>query len=243
MFRNHLLSSLGALTLADLLPHLREVTLVGGQVLCEAGEMPTDVYFPNTAVISIVTLLRDGRSYEVSSVGYEGVANLFPSLTGIASQTRTFVQVPGTCLRLPVATLRAYLEGRASLLRHLLVYLQINSAQSERTIACSAAHPLSGRLARWLLITNDRVSTPVMSLTQDYMCVMAGALRSSISLTASAFKRDGLITYSRGRVQILDRGGLERQACDCYRSDQEDLAEILELGAADWPVLPAAPSS
>lgn len=122
MFRNHLLSSLGTLTLAELLPHLREVTLVSGQALCEAGEMPMDVYFPNTAVISIVTLLRDGRSYEVSSVGYEGAANLFPSLTGIPSQTRTFVQVPGTCLRLPVATLRSHLEGRASLLRHLLAY-------------------------------------------------------------------------------------------------------------------------
>lgn len=243
MFRNHFLNSLGALTLAELLPHLREVTLVGGQVLCDAGEMPTDVYFPNSAVVSVVTLLKDGRSYEVSSVGYEGVANLFPILTGIAAQTRTFVQVPGTSLRLPAATLSAHLEGRASLLRHLLVYLQINSAQSERTIACSAAHPLSGRLARWLLITNDRVSTPVMSLTQDYMCVMAGALRSSISLTASAFKRDGLIAYSRGKVRILDRPGLERRACDCYRSDREDLDRILELGLADGASLPAARSS
>jgi hypothetical protein len=90
-------------------------------------------------------------------------------------------------------------------------------------------HPLPARLARWLLISNDRVDIPVMALTQDYMCVMAGALRSSISLTASGFKRDGLVTYSRGQIKILDRPGLEKRACECYQSDQDDLVRLLAV--------------
>lgn len=229
MFRNNILKSLAPAELAELLPHFRETTLGVGQVLCDSGEMPTHVYFSSTAVASVVTLLEDGRAYEVSSIGYEGVANLFPTLTGIAPQTRTFVQIAGTAFRLPGAVLRASVEARPLLMRHFLAYLQINAAQSERTIACNAAHPLSSRLARWLLISNDRLNVPVMALTQDYMCVMAAALRSSISQAAGAFKRDGLITYSRGKVEILDRPGLERRACACYRHDKEDLGELLAL--------------
>jgi len=209
--------------------NLREVALGAGQLLCEAGEMPEDVYFPSSAVISVVTLLRDGRAFEVASIGFEGVANLFPALTGIAPSSRTYVQIPGAAFRMPVKAVRGMLEARPSMLEKFLVYLQINSGQAERTIACNAVHPLSAKLARWLLISHDRVDVPVMALTQDYMCVMAGALRSSISLTASAFKRDGLITYSRGKVEILDRPGLERRACECYRSDQSEMGRLLHL--------------
>jgi CRP-like cAMP-binding protein len=185
------------------------------------------VFFPSSAVVSVVTLLHDGRAFEVSSIGYEGVANLFPALTGIPPRTRTFVQIAGTAFRVSATALRAHLDTSPTLMRQFLAYLQINSAQSERTIACNAVHPLAGRLARWLLISNDRVDMSVMALTQDYMCVMAGALRASISLTASAFKREGLITYKRGQVEILDRPGLERRACECYRSDLEDLDHLL----------------
>lgn len=162
----------------------------------------------------------------------------FPTLTGLAAQTRTFVQIPGTAFRLPMEALRAYLDADPSLLRHVLAYLQVNGAQAERTIACNAVHPLAERLARWLLISRDRVNVPVMALTQDYMCVMAAALRGSISLTASAFKREGLITYNRGMVEILDHPGLERRACECYRSDQEDLGQLLGLAFDSTKPLP-----
>jgi CRP-like cAMP-binding protein len=229
MFRNHVLNSLNSADLAALTSSLQEVALGAGQLLCDAGDLPDSVYFPSNCVISTVTLLRDGRAFEVSSAGYEGVANLFPILTGIPPQTRTFVQIPGTAFRLPAPVLRAHLDLNPSMMKHVLAYLQINHAQAERTIACNAVHPLPARLARWLLISNDRVDIPVMALTQDYMCVMAGALRSSISLTASGFKRDGLVTYSRGQIKILDRPGLEKRACECYQSDQDDLVRLLAV--------------
>lgn len=229
MFRNRFLRSLDSSEHAAVIPSLREVVLGAGQVLCEAGELPESVYFPSSAVVSVVTLLRDGRAFEVSSIGFEGVANLFPAMTGIPPASRTYVQIPGAAFRMPVEAVRGLLETRLSMMKKVLAYLQINSGQSERTIACNAVHPLSGRLARWLLISHDRVDVPIMSLTQDYMCVMAGALRSSISLTAGAFKREGLITYNRGRVEILDRPGLERRACECYRSDQAEMGRLFTL--------------
>ncbi len=226
MFRNHFLQALEEADRGALTSSLREVTLGAGQLLCEAGDAPTSVYFPSSAVLSVVTLLREGRAFEVSSIGYEGVTSLFPVLTGIPSHARTFVQIGGTAFRLPASVLRAELATRPLLMRQVLAYLQISSAQAERTIACNAVHHLPQRLARWLLISHDRVNVPVMALTQDYMCVMASALRSSISLAASAFKRDGLIAYSRGRVEILDRAGLERRACECYAADHEDRREL-----------------
>lgn len=198
-----------------------------GQVLCEAGELPVSVHFPSSAVLSVVTLLHDGRAFEVSSVGYEGAGNLFPALTGVAPHARTFVQIAGAAFHLPSTALKARLDRCPELMKQVLIYLQVSSAQSERTIACNATHSLPQRLARWLLISNDRVSVPVMLLTQDYMCMMAAALRSSVSLAASALKRDGLITYSRGKVEILNRAGLERRACECYRADQEDLGQLV----------------
>jgi len=229
MFRNAFLSALGPADLAALMPALREVVLGVGQVLCEAEELPEFTYFPSSAVISVVTLLQDGRAFEVSSVGYEGVTGLFPALTGLPAQTRTFVQIPGTAFRLAVADLRAQLEASPGLETQVLAYLQISAALAERSIACNAVHPLSARLARWLLISQDRVNQPIMALTQDYMCVMTGALRASISLAASAFKRDGLIAYKRGQVELLDRAGLEGRACECYRGDQQDMARLLDI--------------
>lgn len=230
MFRNRFLRSLDSEERGAAVSNLREVALGGGQVLCEAGELPDRVYFPSSAVVSVVTLLRDGRAFEVSSIGFEGVANLFPALTGIAPASRTYVQIPGAAFCMPVQGVRNLLEARPSLMAKVLAYLQVNSGQSERTIACNAVHALSGRLARWLLISHDRVDVPTMALTQDYMCVMAGALRSSVSLTASAFKREGLITYSRGKVEIVDRPGLEQRACECYRSDKSEMSRLLHLG-------------
>ncbi len=227
MFRNTFLKSLNAEDRAAFAPHLKEVVLGTGQRLCEAGELPQAVYFSSNAVASVVTLLQDNRAFEVSSVGYESVIGLFPALTGLPTQTQTVVQLAGTGFRLPMAVFRQRLDESSRLMSRVLAYLQISSSPAERSIVCNAVHHLPNRLARWLLVTHDRVDVPVMALTQDYMCVMVGALRSSVSLAASGFKSDGLITYSRGRVTILDRAGLERRACECYRGDMADLGKLL----------------
>ena len=199
---------------------MKEVSLGAGQVLHEPGDTVELVYFPSSAVVSVVTVMGDGRSVETASIGYEGVGVLLPALTGVPSESRMFAQIPGGAISLPAARLRARMNESPALLKLILRYIQANMAQAEQSVACNALHGLPARLARWLLICQDRVDSPSMTLTQDYMGVMAGALRSSVSLTASEFKESGLIHYSRGQVQILDRPGLERRACECHRADK-----------------------
>jgi CRP-like cAMP-binding protein len=219
-FRNAFLSAIGPEDLAAFGRVLSEVTLNTGQMLCQAGAPMRDVYFPSGAVVSVVATLADGRAFETASVGFEGVAGLLPALTDISPTTSMFVQIGGGAIRLPAEDLRQRACESPALMKLALRHAQINAAQAEQTIACNGAHALPERLARWLLICGDRVDGATMPLTQDYLGVMTGALRSSVSLTASAFKRDGLIAYSRGRLEILDRPGLERRVCECYGFDQ-----------------------
>ena len=225
-FRNIFLSSLAPLDMAALAPMLSEVTLSVGQLLCEAGEVPQYVFFPSGALVSVVALLSDGRTFETSSIGFEGVSGLLPCVTGLAPVTRTFVQIGGGAMRMPAASLRSRAHESDALTHLILRHAQVSGAQAEQSVACNASHHLPKRLSRWLLTTQDRVGSETMFLTQDYMAVMTSALRSSVSEAASALKLAGLINYSRGRLQILDRAGLERMACECYAIDRELRASL-----------------
>ena len=222
-----MLSAMSSAEIAELFPVMKEASLSAGQVLHEPGDVVDVVYFPSSAVLSVVTVMEDGRSVEASSVGYEGVGGLLPALTGAGTATRMFVQIPGAAITLPAARVRARVGESPALLKQILRYIQANASQAEQSVACNALHALPARLARWLLICQDRVDSPSMTLTQDYMGVMAGALRSSVSQAASEFKDSGLIRYSRGQVEILDRPGLERRACECYRVDRANLQVLV----------------
>jgi len=219
-FRNAFLSALDVEDLAELSPFLREIALFGGQILSEPNTPITSVYFPSNSTISIVTIMSDGRDVETVSIGCEGVAGLLPAVTQIAPTTRMHAQVGGGAISLPAERLRARANRSPSLMALILRFAQARAAQAEQSAACYALHPLPSRLARWLLICEDRIDRSEMLLTQDEMGVMAGALRSSISMLASDFKQQGLISYSRGHLQILDRPRLEAQACECYHVDR-----------------------
>src|SRR5580658_2224396 len=219
-FRNAFLAAMAADDMAELSPFLREIALFGGEILSEPGALISSVYFPSNSAISIVTIMSDGRDVETVSVGCESVAGLLPAVTHIAPTTRMRVQIGGGAVSLPAERLRARAAQSAPLMTLILRSAQDQSAQAEQSAACYALHSLPSRLARWLLICEDRVERSTMLLTQDEMGVMAGALRSSISMLASDFKRQGLISYSRGHLQILDRPRLEAQACECYAADR-----------------------
>jgi len=163
--------------------------------------------------------MSDGRYIGTASIGYEGVAGLLPALTQIAASTRMLVQIGGGATSLPADKLKARADQSPSLMALCLRFALARAVQTEQSAACNTLHHLPARLARWLLLSEDRVNRSRMTLTQDEMAAMTGALRSSISLTASEFKEQGLIGYSRGQVEILDRPGLERRACECYRVD------------------------
>lgn len=229
-FRNTVLSALTQSDAAALLPHLKDVTLGAGQILCDSGDLPANVFFPSGAVVSVVTLLSDGRPFEVASIGFEGITGLLPALTGLASASRSFVQIGGGAFKLPAARLRTLADESPSFRKLILKSAQITASQAEQTVACNAYHHVSARLARWLLVTQDRVDSATLPLTQEYLAVMVGALRSSVSLSASAFRQAGLIDYYRGRLEIRDRAGLELRACECYAVDREMRSTLLPSG-------------
>jgi CRP-like cAMP-binding protein len=237
-FRNTFLSAMGPADMSALFPYLQEIALFGGDRLCEAGDAPKSVYFPSNSAISVVTIMRDGREVETSSIGYDGVAGLLPALTEIAAKSRMSVQIGGGAISLPASRLRERVKQSPALTSQTLHSLMVQSMQAERSAACHALHPLNARLARWLLICEDRVNRSQMELTQDHLGVMTGALRSSISLIASEFKELGLIRYSRGHIEILDREGLESRACECYGHDQAmrdgPATADPRLAPADW---------
>jgi CRP-like cAMP-binding protein len=219
-FRNAFLAAMTADDMAELSPFLREIALFGGEILSEPHQRISSVYFPSNSTISIVTTMSDGRDVETVSIGCESVAGLLPAVTHIAPTTRMRVQIGGGAISLPADRLSGRAAQSPALMALILRFAQDRSAQAEQSAACYALHPLPSRLARWLLICEDRVDRSTMLLTQDEMGVMAGALRSSISMLASEFKQQGLISYSRGHLQILDRPRLEAQACECYAADR-----------------------
>lgn len=205
---------------------MTEAVLSVGQVLYEPGSPVTGVYFPSSAVASVVTIMRDGRVVECASVGFESAVGLLPSISDDVSSNRTFVQIAGSAIRIPAKTLRDMAFARPTLMATVVRHAQANTAQSEQSVACNALHDLQPRLCRWLLVCHDRVDSDVMNLTQEYMAVMLGVQRSTVSIAASALREAGVISYSRGQVRLLDRKALERRACECYVAQQESLARL-----------------
>ena len=226
-FRNYLLSAMDDGDMAALGPSLTEVALLAGQVLHPAGEMIDMVYFPSSAVVSVVTPTLDGRSVESATVGFESLAGLSAALSGEPSGSRVFTQVGGGAIRLPAARLRDRALESPSLMQLLLRHMDAGICQAQQSVACNALHDAGPRLARWLLMTQDRVAGPVIPLTQEYLAIMLGVQRTTVTLVASALKRAGLIKYRRGVITILDRDGLERESCECYAVSSQRFDKLL----------------
>lgn len=216
--RNLFISGLSPAQVLALEPDLRGVRLASSEVLHEAGDKVHHVYFPNNAVLSVVTLMRDGRAAESATIGYESVVGIVPALTEKAGHARVFVQIAGGAMKMDAARLRAHVGQHPELLRSLLSHLQNDIAQAEQTAACNALHLAKQRLARWLLLTDDRVDGTVVNLTQEYLAIMLGVQRTTVSTLAAEMKADGLVGYQRGRIEILDRVALEALSCECYEA-------------------------
>lgn len=230
-FRNSFLSALGPADISAFGAHLVEVSLSRGETLFEVGDSPNAVYFPGNAVTSIVTVMRDGRCIETSTIGCESGVGLLDAVINENVHSRTFTQIAGSAFRLPSAILRRRAEENSSVLKLLLRHIRANGRQAELSAACNVLHTIDERLAKWLLMTADRTGNANFMLTQDYMAVMAGTQRSTISTAAAALKRAGLVRYARGQVSILDRPGLTRRACECY-NEARDQFDGLRGGAS-----------
>ena len=216
-FRNYFLASLGEADRQAILPSLVEIPLERGQVLFEPGDTVEQVFFPSSAVLSIATLMSDGAAVESSTIGYESGSPLLWALAAEPSKARIFTQISGSAVRAPAVALRARAAASPALLHLLIRHAGSIAFQAEQGVACNALHHALARLARWLLMTQDRTGSRVLPLTQEYLSVMTGVQRTTISGVANQLRSDGLIRFSRGNIEILDRAGLEAAACECYR--------------------------
>lgn len=217
------------------MPSLSEVSLRQGQVLFEVGASVEQVYFPSSAVISIVTVMEDGRFVETATIGRESGVALLNVFAKLPVETRIFAQVPGAAFRLPASALRSRALESPSLMLLLLRHINATTMQSQQFVACNVLHNAEQRLARWLLMTADRTGAASFPLTQEYLAVMTGVQRTTISALANTFKDAGLIRYSRGQMEILDAKRLEKKACECTRVAHRHFQALRE----DRPALSA----
>jgi len=213
---NRLLATLPKNEYRRLLPKFKTVNLVLGEELYEAGEAIKYVYFPNDSIISLISGLSATSWLEVGMVGNEGMAGL-PVFMGVSSSsTRALVQGSGTAMRMSSAVVRAEANRLGSLHRLLHRYSHSLLTQVAQSSACNRFHVVNARLARWLLMTNDRLGAEEFPLTQEFLSNMLGVRREGVSKAAGALQAGKLIRYTRGVITILNRRGLEAKSCHCY---------------------------
>ena len=214
--RNRLLRLLPPAELERLWPRLEPVELPMRSVLLTPGATVEHVHFLETGTVSMIAMLEDGVQIEVGLVGSEGMAGL-PLLLGVATSAReVMAQLDGTALRLPAAGFRAALAEAPSLQGLLLRYVDAFHVQVAQTAACNGRHRIEQRLARWLLMTHDRVEGDRFLMTQEFMSIMLGVRRPGVTLAIGALQRAGLVRHDKGWVRVLDRFGLEAASCECY---------------------------
>jgi CRP-like cAMP-binding protein len=225
--QNHLIERLPRRDRARLLHLAEDVPLVLGQVLCEPGQPARHVWFPVDAFVSLVAPIDGKPALEVGMVGREGMLGAQLILGVAAVRLQALVQGSGSAWRIGRAAFRAELARSAPLRRLLDRYLYVLMAQLAGSAACIRFHEISPRLARWLLMSQDRAHAERFHLTHEFLAYMLGVRRVGITTAASALQRSGLIEYRRGDLRVVDREGLEAAACSCYAAERQAYAEVM----------------
>jgi len=215
---NHLLDAFPPDFLARLQPAMRRASLPLGMPLLEPGEPITHVYFPLTALISLLVVTADGASVEVGIVGRDGGVGLQRGLGERRSFTRANVQIAGDICIVPGAALAAALKDHPAASAIAQNYVENKWAESQQGMACNAVHDAPARLSRWLLQAADRTHSDWLPLTQEFLSQMLGVRRTTVTMIAQALQDEGLIKYSRGRISIVNRPALEKRSCECYEA-------------------------
>jgi CRP-like cAMP-binding protein len=225
---NRLLAALPKKEYQRLLLELKHVTLTFGDILFEPGDRLRYVYFPDNSIISLLAAVDDRELLEVGMVGNDGMAGL-PVFMGVnRSRSRGLVQGSGDAMRMNAAQLRKETSNGSSLHNILLRYAHSLLTQVSQSAACNRFHLASTRLARWLLMTHDRVEGDEFRLTQEFLSHMLGVRREQVTLAAGALQQKRLISYTRGRIKILNRAGLEAASCKCYATVREEYDNFLK---------------
>jgi CRP-like cAMP-binding protein len=224
---NRLLAALPRTALERILPDLDLKPLEMRQVVQPRKKSLSEVIFPLNGVASMISMGDAGDSVEVATIGCEGFVGMPLFLGGTAAAVEVFIQVPGHGLCLSSAAFERHVKREPALLRTLLLYTQALLTQVAQSSACNRHHPVEQRCARWLLQTHDRVRGNQFPLTQDFLSLMLGVRRASVTETAAVLQERDLIRYRRGQITVLDRVGLERASCDCYRLIAREFDRLL----------------
>jgi CRP-like cAMP-binding protein len=224
--RNFLLSSLPPAERELLRPHLVPVTFLLGEIVYEPGERVDDCYFPTNSVVSLLYTMQDGSTAEMGVVGNDGVTGVAVFLGGQSTCSRAVVAVAGDAFRLPAKRLQQEFAHPGPLQRSLLRYTQAYITRVSQTAVCNRLHSVEQRLCRWLLLCHDRTNHSDLFMTQDLLANMLGVRRESVTLAAGHLQDAGLIHNCRGRIQILDRSGLESSVCECYRVVEDEIDRL-----------------
>ena len=230
--KNHLLAALPSAEWERWQPQLEWVDMPLGEVLYESGSTLTHVYFPTTAIVSLLYVMENGAAAEIAVVGNEGMVGVALFMGGETTPSRAIVQSAGSAFRLSGQVLKREFV-RAGPMQHLLLrYTQALLTQMAQTAVCNRHHSVDQQLCRWLLLSLDRLPSNKLTMTQELIANMLGVRREGVTEAAGKLQSAGLIRYSRGRITVLDRPGLEAQACECYEVVKRESDRLLPTALA-----------
>src|ERR1700733_4400835 len=227
--QNHILDALPPAERERLFPHLKLVSLPLGKVLYESGDRLQHIYFPTDSIISLLYVLEDGASAEIAVVGNDGAIGVALFMGGETTTNRAIVQSSGFAYKLTGARLKREFNRHGEALNILLRYTQALITQMAQTAVCNRHHSVDQQLCRWLLLSLDRLSSSQLNMTQELIANMLGVRREGVTEAAGKLQKLGVIVYSRGQIEVLDRGALERLCCECYAVVKKETDRLLPL--------------
>jgi CRP-like cAMP-binding protein len=229
---NHLLAALPTADYQRLLPDLELVALPLGMAVYESGGKLNYVYFPTDCIVSLLYVMKSGASAEIAVVGFEGLVGVALFMGGGSTPSRAVVQSAGNAYRLPSKILKREFEHSGPLQHLLLRYTQALITQMAQTAVCNRHHTVEQQLARWLLLSLDRLFTNELNMTQELIANMLGVRREGVTEAAGKLQTAGMIQYNRGRIKVLDRPKLEERVCECYAVVKRETDRLLPAKTA-----------
>ena len=225
--QNHLLDALPSDDFTRLSLHLELIPMKLGDVLYEPGVKLRHVYFPTTSIVSLLYVMEDGASAEIAIVGNEGILGISLFMGGDTTPSRAVVQSAGHAYRLKSELMKSEFERFGSTMHLLLRYTQALITQMAQTAVCNRHHSVDQQLCRWLLLSLDRLASNELTMTQELIANMLGVRREGVTEAAGKLQNAGLIQYTRGRIKVLDRGGIEARSCECYQVVKTEFDRLL----------------
>jgi CRP-like cAMP-binding protein len=223
---NSILASLSAGDLSTLRPHLKSIHLPQKTILNEAGDTIKSVYFPVTAVVSLVATLESGETTEAAMVGKDGAVGMASALDGKVTVSRAIIQLGGEAMVCDPATFKSAAMQSEQLISLVMRHEQMLFAQAQQSTACMANHDVQARLCRWMLRARDLSGSDDLPFTQEFLAEMLGVRRTSVTAVAHTLQVANIIKYKRGKIQILDLEGLRESACECYETVKDQYLQL-----------------